>query len=45
MATIDEEECVVTESLVRAHLQLSDENGEYEAPKRGDSSGSSCYWL
>lgn len=33
VATIDEEVCVVTESLVRAELQLDDENSEYEAPK------------
>lgn len=33
VATIDEEEYVVTESLVRAQIQLDDEGGEYEAPK------------
>ena len=33
VATIDGEECVVTESLVRAQLQLDDEGGEYDAPK------------
>lgn len=33
VATVDEEERVVTESLVRAQLHLDDEDGEYVAPK------------
>ena len=33
VATIDGEECVVTESSVRAQLQLDDEDGEFEATK------------
>ena len=33
VATIDGEECVITESLVRTQLQLDDEGGEHEFPK------------
>jgi hypothetical protein len=33
MATVDGEECVVPESLVRTQLQLDDEGGEYELAK------------
>lgn len=33
MAPIDGAEYVVTKTLVRAQLQLDDEDGDYEAPK------------
>ena len=33
VATIDGEECVLTESLVRTQLQLDNEGGEHELPK------------
>jgi hypothetical protein len=33
VATIDGEEYVITESLVRAQLQLDDEGGDHEVPK------------
>jgi hypothetical protein len=33
VATVDGEEYVITESLVRTQLQLDDEGGEHEVPK------------
>lgn len=33
VATVDGEECVITESLVRTQLQLDDEGGEHELAK------------